>query len=84
MTTGLEELIPGFIKGLVAFILAVLGWNIKNMKHDLDTVEDGLHRLKEDIPSTYLTKQDFRHFEDRIFPMLHRIDSKLDNKVDKS
>lgn len=83
MTSGYEDFITGIFKGLIALIFAIIGWVIKGMKHDIETVGERLHRIEVEVPKTYLSKDDFKHFEIRLFSTLERLENKLDHKVDK-
>jgi hypothetical protein len=88
--TGYEEVVARIVEGLAAFIALIIGWTLKLLKKDLDDKEQTLkdlevrlQKVEVDLPKTYITKEDFHHFEDRLFPILHKLDAKLDNKVDK-
>jgi len=55
------------------------GWVLNSLTRSINRIED---RLQE-IPSTYLAKDDYRDDIKRIHEMLDKIFSKLDEKADK-
>lgn len=80
---GYEDLITGIIKGFIAIVVAVIGWIVKGMKSDIDSVSNRLRSVELEVPKTYLSKEDFKHFENKLFSALDRLENKLDHKVDK-
>lgn len=55
------------------------GWVLNSITRSITRIED---RLQE-MPSTYLAKEDYRDDIRRIHEMLDKIFSKLDGKADK-
>jgi hypothetical protein len=49
----------------------------------LDGLKGDLSKLREELPKTYITKDDFREGVKELKSLLLAIDSKLDRKVDK-
>lgn len=63
--------------------LVILGWIARELWSAVKTLKDDLVRLKEDISTFYVRKDDFKDFRDEIRGFLQRIETKLDNKQDK-
>lgn len=62
--------------GLAAFLG---GWVLNNITRALDRLDTDVRAM----PSTYVSKDDYRRDIDDIKEMLGKIFDKLDNKVDK-
>lgn len=76
--------IVGFAaEAVVTCFLAILGYNVRSAKKDIDECRIKIHQLETNLPATYISKHDFESFTERLFQKLDRIDDKLDTKVDK-
>jgi hypothetical protein len=65
-------------------ILAILGWFARTLWDAVKELQTDLHQLEVDLPTTYVTKDDFKEVMARIEDMFERIYDKLDEKQDKS
>ncbi len=63
--------------------LAVAGWFARQMLAAVDELRVDLARLREELPKTYLTRNDFKDGMHEIKSLLIQIDAKLDKKADK-
>ena len=59
------------------------GWFGRSMWDAVNSLRSDLSRLREELPKTYLAKDDFGEFRRELMSVLSRIESKLDLKVDK-
>ena len=69
----------------VGFVLVsgVLGWFAREMWSAVKELKADLAKLREELPTKYVTKDDFKHDMQRVLDMLDKIWTKLDNKADK-
>jgi hypothetical protein len=72
---------------LVAFLG---GWLMKSLFERIKGLEDAdkelsrqVGKLREELPSAYVRRDDFKESLDNMFALLRRIEDKLDKKVDK-
>lgn len=63
--------------------LAVAGWFARQMWGAVNELRTDLAKLREELPKTYLTRDDFKDGITEIKQMLIAIDRKLDAKADK-
>jgi hypothetical protein len=63
--------------------LAVVGWFAHQLWEAAANLRADLARLREELPKTYITKDDFKDAVNELKNLLITIDSKLDRKVDK-
>jgi len=68
-----------------AFIAAasVLGWFAREMWSAVKELKADLGKLREEMPRSYVMKEDYRRDIYEIKEMLNKIFDRLDNKVDK-
>jgi len=66
------------------------GWFLKVMFQRIDRLEtadmsmtQAINDLRVELPSRYVSKQDFQQMGNSIFEALRRIEDKLDHKADK-
>lgn len=64
-------------------IFAVLGWFCREMWAAVKELKADLAKLREELPKTYVTKDDYREDMRDIKAMLEKIFNKLDAKQDK-
>jgi len=61
----------------------VLGWFARELWSAVKELKFDLSKLKEDLPKTYIARDDYRQDMNEIKSMLSKIFDKLDNKQDK-
>lgn len=61
----------------------VLGWFARELWSAVKDLKSDLSKLKEDLPKTYIARDDYRQDMNEIKSMLSKIFDKLDNKQDK-
>lgn len=71
------------INALFGVVSAGFGWFAREMWAATKALKDDLSKLREDLPKTYVPKDDFKDGLAEVKVMLSRIFDKLDNKVDK-
>lgn len=68
---------------LTGIVIAAIGWFGRQLWEAMDRLKSDLHQIEVDLPTNYVSKDDFnktmRHIED----MFQRIYDKIDAKVDK-
>lgn len=64
--------------------LAVVGWFARQLWQAVQELRTDLARLREELPKTYITKDDFKDAITELKHLLMAIDSKLDRKADKT
>lgn len=64
-------------------VSGVLGWFAREMWSAVKELKSDLSKLREELPTKYVTKDDFKHDTQRILDMLDKIWTKLDAKADK-
>jgi hypothetical protein len=74
-------------QSMMNFILptacAVLGWFCRELWTAVQELKEDLAKLREELPTKYVTKDDFNDRWYEVLKALHRIEDKLDKKVDK-
>ena len=60
-----------------------LGWFARELWSAVKELKSDLAKLREALPKTYVTKDDYREDLNEIKSMLNKIFDKLDNKQDK-
>ena len=63
--------------------LTVLGWFARELWAAVKELKSDLSKLREDLPKTYIARDDYRQDMSEIKSMLGKIFDKLDNKQDK-
>ena len=63
--------------------LTVLGWFARELWSAVKELKSDLSELREDLPKTYIARDDYRQDMSEIKSMLGKIFDKLDNKQDK-
>ena len=64
-------------------VSGVLGWFAREMWSAVKELKGDLAKLREELPKTYVTKDDFKSDMQRVLDMLDKIWTKLDGKADK-
>jgi uncharacterized coiled-coil DUF342 family protein len=62
---------------------SVLGWFARELWAAVKELKTDLSKLREDLPKTYVARNDYRDDLNEIKNMLGKIFDKLDNKQDK-
>ena len=63
--------------------LAVAGWFARQIWGAVSELRSDLSKLREELPKTYLTRDDFKDGVRELKELLLRIETKLDTKADK-
>ena len=66
-----------------AAVSGVLGWFAREMWTAVKELKADLSKLREEMPRSYVMKEDYRRDIYEIKEMLNKIFDRLDNKVDK-
>jgi len=64
--------------------VAVIGWFAKALWEAAGGLRTDLAKLREELPKTYITKDDFKDAVQELKSLLVAIDTKLDRKVDRT
>ena len=62
---------------------AVLGWFCRELWTAMQELKADLAKLREELPTHYVSKDDFNDRWTEVLKSLHRIEDKLDQKVDR-
>ena len=60
-----------------------LGWFASEMWAAVKELKLDLAKLREELPKTYITKDDYRQDMQRVLDMLDKIWTKIDSKADR-
>jgi len=71
------------IDSVLGIGFSVLGWFARELWAAVKELKNDLSRLREDLPKTYVARDDYRQDMNDIKSMLGKIFDKLDNKQDK-
>lgn len=63
--------------------IAVMGWFARELWQAVKDLRDDVSKLREELPKTYITKDDFKDAVSELKSLLIAIDTKLDRKADK-
>lgn len=72
-----------FINFILPAVCGVLGWFCRELWTAVQELKDDLSKLREELPQHYVSKNDFQDRWYEVLKSLHRIEDKLDQKVDK-
>ena len=61
----------------------VIGWFGRELWQAIKELRSDLAKLREELPSRYVPKDEFQNFSAAIFKKLDRIEDKIDKKLDK-
>lgn len=67
----------------IPVICAVLGWFCRELWTAVQELKEDLAKLRAELPTHYVSKDDFNDRWYEVLKALHRIEDKLDQKVDK-
>lgn len=65
------------------FISSITGWFARELWTAVKELKSDLAKLREDLPKTYVVKDDYKEDIRDIKDMISKIFDKLDNKSDK-
>lgn len=68
---------------LLGSLSAILGWLGRELWGAVQELRKDLKEIRVDITANYVRKDDFREFKRELMESLHRIEDKLDHKIDK-
>lgn len=68
---------------VLSLSMSVMGWFAKELWDAVKDLKSDLAKLREDLPKTYVVKDDYKQDMNDIKIMLGKIFDKLDNKQDK-
>ena len=71
------------INGLLAIILAGVGWAARELWGAVKRLREDLQRIEISLPTNYVRKDEFADGIKEIKDMLGKIFDRLDNKADK-
>lgn len=71
------------INMLFGTVSAAFGWFAREMWAAVKELKQDLSKLREELPTKYVAKDDFREGVKEIKDLLGKIFDKLDHKVDK-
>ncbi|CAB4169807.1 hypothetical protein UFOVP907_19 [uncultured Caudovirales phage] len=63
--------------------MSVVGWFARELWSAVKELKSDLSKMREDLPKTYISRDDYREDLRDIRDMLGKIFDKLDNKQDK-
>ena len=64
-------------------VSAILGWFCRELWTAMQELKADLAKLREELPTHYVSKDDFNDRWTEVLKSLHRIEDKLDQKVDR-
>jgi hypothetical protein len=71
------------INSVVGIAFTVAGWFAREMWSAVKELKSDLSKLREELPKTYVTRDDYRDDLREIKELLAKIFDKLDGKADK-
>ena len=71
------------INTILPLICVVIGWFCKELWTAVQELKEDIAKIREDLPKDYVSKEDFNDRWYEVLKSLHRIEDKLDQKVDK-
>lgn len=74
---------PSMAQAAVNIAMILGGWILKTLWYAQKEMAHDLAKLREEMPKTYVPKDDFRDTMTALFKKLDRIEDKLDDKEDK-
>jgi cell division protein FtsB len=71
------------INYVLGIVSAAIGWFARELWTAVKDLKSDLAKLREELPKTYVTRDDFREDMRELKDMLAKIFDKLDGKADK-
>lgn len=78
----LPDILKTILEFLIAPVFALTAYLYKNLRMDIDKMKDELQELELSVTEKYLTKSEFREFENRLFEGLTKQHTELSTKID--
>lgn len=72
-----------YINIIFCTTVTAIGWFGRELWQAIKELRSDLARLREELPSRYVPKDEFHNFSAAIFKKLDRIEDKIDKKLDK-
>lgn len=66
----------------IPIVCAVLGWFCRELWTAVQELKQDLSKLREELPTHYVTKEDFSDRWTEVLKSLHRLEDKLDRVVE--
>jgi hypothetical protein len=66
----------------IPIICAVLGWFCRELWTAVQGLKEDVAKLREDLPSKYVSKEDFNDRWTEVLKSLHRLEDKIDRVVE--
>ena len=66
----------------IPIICAVLGWFCRELWTAVQELKNDVAKLREDLPSKYVSKEDFNDRWMEVLKSLHRLEDKIDRVVE--
>ena len=66
----------------IPIICAVLGWFCRELWTAVQELKNDVAKLREDLPSKYVSKEDFNDRWNEVLKALHRLEDKMDRVVE--
>ena len=63
--------------------MAVIGWFAREMWGAVKELKSDLSKLREDLPKSYVAKDDYREDIRELKEIMNKVFDRLDNKADK-
>ena len=79
----MDQIPQSIINSILGGALAALGWFARQIWDAIKELRTDLARLREELPSRYVPKDEFNQFSAALFKKLDRIEDKIDTKKDK-
>ena len=79
----MDQIPQSIINSLLGGSLAALGWFARQIWDAIKELRSDLARLREELPSRYVPKDEFHQVSAALFKKLDRIEDKIDTKKDK-
>ena len=79
----MDQIPQSIINSLLGGALAALGWFARQIWDAIKELRSDLARLREELPSRYVPKDEFHQVSAALFKKLDRIEDKIDTKKDK-
>ena len=79
----MDQIPQSLINFILGGALAALGWFARQIWDAIKELRSDLARLREELPSRYVPKDEFHQFSTALFTKLDRIEDKIDTKKDK-
>lgn len=81
--TAMEPVPQSIINSILGGALAALGWFARQIWDAIKELRTDLARLREELPTRYVPKDEFHQYSSAVFKKLDRIEDKIDKKLDK-